>query len=291
MIKSMTGFGKSQVELKGKTISIEIRSLNSKQLDLNMRAPQIFREKEMEIRSYLAQVLERGKIDANISIESKLDTPSAMINKPLAMQYYQQLKELKDAIPEAEMNDILSILVRMPDVFKSEKEEMADEDWSQINEGIAAAVKELDIFRQNEGAELEKDFVKRVKIIANLLNQVLPYEAERVGAFRARLKSQLEELSSDINYDENRLEQELIYYMEKLDITEEKIRLAKHIDYFIQTLKDKDSPGKKLGFITQEIGREINTLGSKANDAEIQKLVVQMKDELEKVKEQLANIL
>lgn len=291
MIKSMTGFGKSQVELKGKTVSIELRSLNSKQLDLNLRSPQIFREKEMEIRSFLGQLLERGKIDVSISIESRVEVPSATLNKPLALQYYQQLKELKADIPEAALDEVLSILVRMPDVFKTEKEEMPEEEWGMIQAGLRSAVKELDDFRRSEGGELERDFIFRIGQIDNLLGQVAPFESVRIQAYRAKLQAQLEDISKDINYDQNRLEQELVYYLEKLDITEEKIRLGKHMEYFLQTLNDKESPGKKLGFIVQEMGREINTLGSKANDVEIQKIVVQMKDELEKIKEQLANIL
>jgi len=287
----MTGFGKCQIELNEKVISIEIRSLNSKQLDLNLRTPQLFRDKEMEIRSLLGQALERGKIDATISIDTKSDNPVVNINKPLAFQYYQQLKGLTESIPEARLDDILSILVRLPDVFKIEKEEITESEWGQINVGIHQAMAELDEFRRFEGAELEKDFTYRVNQINTLLDMIEPFEGERVAAFRARLKGHLEGLSPELSYDSNRLEQELIYYFEKLDITEEKIRLKKHIDYFLSTLKDHDSPGKKLGFISQEIGREINTLGSKANDAEIQKIVVQMKDELEKVKEQLANIL
>jgi uncharacterized protein (TIGR00255 family) len=291
MIKSMTGYGKCQIDLNNKSISIEIRSLNSKQLDINLRTPQLFREKEMEIRSLLGQVLERGKIDATISIDSKTDSPVVSINQPLALQYYQQLKSLAELIPEASMDDIVSILVKLPDVFKIEKEEIIESEWEQINQGIRQAIADLEEFRRIEGVELEKDFTFRVNKILTHLVSIEPFEGERVAAFRARLKAHLEELNPEMTYDNNRLEQELVYYFEKLDITEEKIRLKKHIDYFIATLKDNDSPGKKLGFISQEIGREINTLGSKANDAEIQKIVVQMKDELEKIKEQLANIL
>lgn len=287
----MTGYGKSQVDLPSKTISIELRSLNSKQLDLNLRLPQLFREKEMEIRSLLGQMLERGKVDASVSIEARVENPSVILNKPLALQYYAQLKEISSEIPESRMEDILSILVKMPDVFKSEKEEIDEEEWKLISRSIQAAIKDLDNFRQIEGAILEKDFIQRINQIRELLKQVEPLESPRVTVFRNRFKSQLEELAPQINFDPNRLEQEIIYYIEKLDITEEKTRLRKHIDYFLSTLKDQEAPGKKLGFITQEIGREINTLGSKANDAEIQKLVVQMKDELEKIKEQLANIL
>ena len=291
MIKSMTGYGKCQIDLPGKTISIEIRALNSKQLDLNLRIPQLFREKEIEIRSTIGQKLERGKIDVSINIESKMENPAVTINKLLAVQYYQQLKDLAGSIPEARLDDVLSILVRMPDVYKVDREELSDEEWSQVYKGLEQAVKELDNFRREEGSELEKDFVFRINRIGELLEKVMPFEVGRVKSFRTRLKNQLDELGPDITYDSNRLEQELIYYFEKLDITEEKTRLKKHLEYFHSTLNDKESPGKKLGFISQEIGREVNTLGSKANDAEIQKIVVQMKDELEKVKEQLANIL
>lgn len=291
MIKSMTGYGKCQVEINSKTVIIEIRSLNSKQLDLNLRSPQVFREKEMEIRSLLGQALERGKIDASITIETAADNPLISINKPLAIQYYQQLRDLQESIPEARMDDILAILVKLPEVFKIEKEEFTEDEWEQISLGIRQAIDEVDKFRLIEGEILEKDFIFRINRIISLLECIEPFEGERVAAFKTRLKAHLEEITADLGYDNNRLEQELVYYFEKLDITEEKIRLKKHIDYFLTTLKDKDSPGKKLGFISQEIGREINTLGSKANDAEIQKIVVQMKDELEKVKEQLANIL
>lgn len=291
MIKSMTGYGKCQIELNGKVINIEIRTLNSKQLDLNMRTPQLFREKEMEIRSLLGQVLERGKIDATISIESKTDNPVININKSLAIQYYQQLRSLSESIPEARMDDVLAILVKLPDVFKIEKEEITESEWELINQGVQQALEEVNRFRLIEGEALEKDLIFRINRIAFLLETIEPFEGERVVAIRARLKAHLEEIMQDLAYDNNRLEQELVFYFEKLDITEEKIRLRKHIEYFLTTLTEKDSSGKKLGFITQELGREINTLGSKANDAEIQKIVVQMKDELEKVKEQLANIL
>jgi uncharacterized protein (TIGR00255 family) len=291
MIKSMTGYGKGQADLPGKSITIELRSLNSKQLDLNLRAPQIFREKEMEIRTFLGQTLERGKIDASLNIESKTENPMVSFNRPLALQYYNQLRSLSESIPEAKLDDILSILVRLPDVFKIEKEEISEEEWEQIHLCLVKAAQDLNEFRCVEGQELEKDFIYRINLINTLLSQVEPFENGRVESFRNRLKTHLEELAPDLNYDANRLEQELIYYIEKLDITEEKIRLKKHIGYFLSTLKDSESPGKKLGFIVQEIGREINTLGSKANDADIQKIVVQMKDELEKVKEQLANIL
>ncbi len=292
MIRSMTGFGKSQVDLPGKIITVEIRALNSKQLDLNLRAPSVYREKEMAARSLIGQRMERGKIDVNISVEIKTDMPVMSINKNIALQYLGQLQELASSIPgNSSQSDYLSILVRMPDVLKSEKEEFSEEEWLQIEKAISNALEEADKFRINEGNILLKEFVERTGKILNLLNQVEPLENARISSLRSKFESKLDELMKDKSYDQNRFEQELLYYFEKLDITEEKLRLKKHCDYFISTLNDNESPGKKLGFISQEIGREINTLGSKANDAQIQVIVVQMKDELEKIKEQLANIL
>jgi uncharacterized protein (TIGR00255 family) len=287
----MTGFGKSQAELPGKLITVEVRSLNSKQLDLNFRSPAVYREKEMEARSLIAQRLERGKVDINISAESKNEQPLMSINKNLALQYVNQLKELSALLPESDESDLLSILVRMPDVLSAEKEELSEEEWASVQAALEDALKQADKFRLEEGAIIEKDFIFRINRILGLLDEVGPLEAPRLTAVRNKFEMRLEEMRQDKSYDQNRLEQELVYYFEKLDITEEKIRLKKHCDYFIETLKEIESPGKKLGFVTQEIGREINTMGSKANDAQIQMLVVQMKDELEKVKEQLANIL
>jgi uncharacterized protein (TIGR00255 family) len=291
MIRSMTGFGKCQVDLPGKMITIEIRSLNSKQLDLNFRAPSVYREKEMIARSQIAQRLERGKVDVNINAESKNDQPVMTLNKSIALYYFEQLKDLASSIPETRETDMLSILVRMPDVLKSEKEEFSEEEWVIINQALESALDDVDKFRINEGSVLHNDIVFRIGKILNLLTEIEPLESLRIANIRAKFELRLQEISQDKSYDQNRLEQELIYYFEKLDITEEKIRLKKHCDYFVLTMDELDSPGKKLGFISQEIGREINTLGSKANDAGIQMIVVQMKDELEKIKEQLANIL
>jgi len=291
MIRSMTGFGKSQVDLPGRIITVEIRSLNSKQLDLNFRAPSVYREKEITTRSLIAQRLERGKVDVNINVESKNDQPVMSINKNIALQYFEQLKDLAASIPENQHSDLLSILVRMPDVLKSEKEEFSEEEWVLISQALSVALDEVDKFRIAEGTILQKDFIFRIGRILDLLNDIEPLESVRIANIRTKFELRLQEIDQDKSYDQNRLEQELIYYFEKLDITEEKIRLKKHCEYFILTLPDLESPGKKLGFITQEIGREINTLGSKANDAQIQMIVVQMKDELEKIKEQLANIL
>lgn len=291
MIRSMTGFGKSQAELPGKLITIEIRSLNSKQLDLNLRAPVVYREMEMTTRSLIAQKLERGKVDLSISVESKVDKPYVSINKEIALQYLEQLNDLSVLIPENKQSDLLSILVRMPDVMKSEKEEFSEEEWAVIQQSLFIALEEVDKFRKQEGLILEQDFIFRIGRILELLDSVEPLEGQRITNVRNKFETRLEEIRQDKSYDQNRLEQELVYYFEKLDITEEKIRLRKHCDYFLNTLSEIESPGKKLGFVSQEIGREINTLGSKANDAGIQMIVVQMKDELEKIKEQLANIL
>jgi uncharacterized protein (TIGR00255 family) len=291
MIRSMTGFGKSQAEIPGKIITVEIRSLNSKQLDLNFRIPAVYREKEMTARALIAQKMERGKVDVTITVESKIDQPVSSINKAIALQYLDQLKELAAAIPENKDSDILSILVRMPDVLKTQKEEFSEEEWNAIEQAFGGALASADQFRISEGIILEKDFKFRIDRILSLLSEIEPLESTRIASVRAKFEMRLQELNLDKSYDQNRLEQELVYYFEKLDITEEKIRLKKHCDYFIQTLSEIESPGKKLGFITQEIGREINTLGSKANDAPIQVIVVQMKDELEKIKEQLANVL
>lgn len=291
MIRSMTGFGKSQVDLPGKIITVEIRSLNSKQLDLNFRAPSVYREKEMNARALVAQRMERGKVDVMISVESRNDQPVMTINKNIALQYFEQLKDLAALIPENKQSDLLSILVRMPDVLKSEKEEFSEEEWVLIWQALETALEEADRFRKTEGEILEKDFIFRIGRILELLDAVAPLEGPRLTSVRNKFEMRLEEIRQDKSYDQNRLEQELVYYFEKLDITEEKIRLKKHCDYFLLALGEMESPGKKLNFITQEIGREVNTLGSKANDAQIQMFVVQMKDELEKIKEQLANIL
>ena len=291
MIRSMTGFGKCQADLPGKMITVEIRSLNSKQLDLNFRAPAVYREKEMAARALIAQKMERGKIDVTITVESKNDQPISAINKSIALLYAEQLKDLLASLPDHQESDLLSILIRMPDVLKNEKEEFSEEEWMAVQQAIESALADADRFRINEGKVLEHDFIMRIERILELLKQIEPLETTRIENIRAKFEQRLAELNMEKSYDKNRLEQELLYYFEKLDITEEKIRLRKHCDYFTLTVDEKESPGKKLNFITQEIGREINTLGSKANDAPIQMIVVQMKDELEKIKEQLANIL
>ena len=295
MILSMTGYGKTSVELPGKKLTIEIKALNSKALDLSVKLPGVFRDKELETRTLLSQKLQRGKIDLFISTDDTSDTPNFRINKALVKQYYQDLKGLLKEFGEENNDTLLPIILKMPDVLQGEKIEAEEADWSLLREGIEKAIKLVEEFRLDEGLILEKDMLTRVTLILRLLDSVTPYEATRIKDIRDRIKTGFYNLSKSENLtvipDDNRFEQELIYYLERLDITEEKVRLQKHCDYFVDTLKDPDSQGKKLGFIIQEMGREINTIGSKANEAEIQKIVVQMKDELEKIKEQLGNIL
>ena len=295
MIKSMTGFGKSILEMDAKKLTVEIKSLNSKQLDINTRIAGPFREKELEIRAELSRAIERGKVDFSIYVDNNGDMAGMAINKPLVRKYYSDLRELANELNEPENLALLPVIARMPDVIKAEREELDETEWQQVNIAIHEALAQFDAFRLQEGALLEKDMVKRVALILKLLQEVEPFEKRRIMMLRERMmRNQAEYREANTNtekFDENRFEQELFYFLEKLDITEEKVRLRKHCDYFGETLADPASNGRKLGFIMQEIGREINTLGSKANDADIQKIVVQMKDELEKIKEQLANIL
>jgi uncharacterized protein (TIGR00255 family) len=291
MIKSMTGFGKSVTEIPGKKITIEIRSLNSKSFDLNLRLPYLYKEKELELRGDLSKQIERGKLDVTIFTESTQETSPVVINKTLAKRYYQELKELSKEI-EGEDKNFLSLVLKMPEVMKSEKEiaELDKNEWNQVKGAIGKALEAFQKFRSDEGKVLEKEFKTRIDTIAKLLKDVVSNDAKRIKNIRTRIEKNLDELVEKEKIDKNRLEQELIYYIEKLDITEEKLRLKTHLDYFLKTMQEP-SGGRKLGFISQEIGREINTIGSKANDASIQKFVVEMKDELEKIKEQLLNVL
>jgi uncharacterized protein (TIGR00255 family) len=291
MLKSMTGFGKEVVETSGRKITIEIRTLNSKQLDLNLRLPADFREKEPEIRTFLSKKLQRGKVDVTFMQESITADLAPEINKSLAIHYFQEMAEVARSVGESNFSGFLPVIMKMPDILVQTKKETDPEEWKTIFRGLENAVAKVDEFRIHEGEILKKDFIKRINIILDLLSQIKPYEQERVPALKERIKKRLEEWAGDAGTDANRLEQEMIFYIEKFDITEEKVRLKKHCDYFLETLNSSESPGKKLGFVTQEIGREINTIGSKANHAAIQKLVVLMKDELEKIKEQLFNIL
>ena len=288
MIQSMTGFGKSIVELPNKKITIELKSLNSKNLDLNARMPSQYRERELDLRSKIAKSLSRGKVDFSLYVEITGEATSASVNAEVVKKYIQQLKE----IPSSGItNDaaLLEIAMRLPDTLKTERDEIDESEFNAIDQGLEEALEEINDFRNSEGKALEKDFLLRIDTLQQLLKEVIEIDPQRIAAVKERLQKGIEELKE--NVDENRFEQELVYYIEKYDITEEKTRLENHLSYFMETLNSSDSNGKKLGFIGQEIGREINTIGSKSNFAPMQKLVVQMKDELEKIKEQMLNVL
>ncbi len=291
MIVSMTGYGKAVCELPQKKITIEIKSLNSKQLDLNTRLPNIYREKELEIRNDINNKLFRGKVDISFYIDSAVSEKQAQINTPVIETYYNQLLPLAQKFNQEERTDFLRIILTLPDSIKVEQADLDETEWVRIKASLQDAIDQLIVFRTQEGAVLEADIRKRIKTIDGLLNEVTPFEKERIEKLRTRIRENLEDLIDKSKIDENRLEQEFIFYIEKLDVTEEKVRLRNHLNYFIETMDIEEQPGKKLGFIAQEIGREINTLGSKANDANIQRIVIQMKDELEKIKEQMLNVL
>ena len=293
MIKSMTGFGKATAEIPGRKLTIEVKTLNSKQLDLALKIPGCFRQKEWEVRQLLGQRLERGKVDCYIGIETTGESSGFSLNKPLALAYHRELKLLAEELQETSA-DLFSQVLRMPDVIQAGREEIGEEDWPPISDAIREAIDRADEFRAGEGKVLGNDMAARVHGILLLLEGIAPLEERRITALRERLLNEFSRLTADLpgrSPDPDRFEQELIFYLEKLDITEEKVRLKKHCDYFLETLEEPVSQGKKLGFIVQEMGREINTIGSKASEAAIQKIVVQMKDELEKIREQLGNIL
>lgn len=287
----MTGFGRSTVQLPNRLITFEIKSINSKSLDISLRLPANSRDQEMAIRSFISQFLERGKIECSITSEYLGNESSYSLNRPLAIRYFDELKELARDIRDTNFKDYMSILPRLPDVYKIDHQVITDEEKELLKNGFLEALTNCDICRQREGEFLERDIMTHVQKITEYLNDIETFEKERITNLRNRLYSELNESNYKIPFDENRFEQELIYYLEKLDITEEKVRLKKHCDYFCETIKSEESVGRKLGFITQEIGREINTLGAKSNHFEMQRLVVMMKDELEKIKEQLSNIL
>ena len=291
MIQSMTGYGKAVVAFKEKKIHVEIKSLNSKQLDLNTRIAPLYREKEMEMRQMVAEALIRGKVDMSVWVEKDMAVDPTPINAQLVENYYQQIKTIaeKTGIPAPE--DWFYTLLRMPDVLtKTDTEELDDEEWAVVKGGVDEALKNLVDFRTQEGAALQKKFAEKIDNIAKLMGEIEPYEKSRVEKIKARIIDGLQQIPS-AEYDKNRLEQELIYYIEKLDISEEKQRLANHLKYFRDTMNEPAGQGKKLGFIAQEMGREINTTGSKSNQAEMQNIVVKMKDELEQIKEQVLNAL
>ena len=286
MILSMTGFGKASLQLSTKKITVEVKSLNSKGLDLNTRMPSVYRENELALRNLLALKLERGKVDFSLYVEVTGEDTSSKINAPIVKAYMAQLKTI---LPNADDTELMKMAIRMPDTMKTEREEIDENEWKQIQTVIDEAIENMLSFRKSEGASLEKEFTLRIENIRNYMNQALVLDPERVTNIKERLQTAIDELK--VNVDTNRFEQELIYYLEKLDITEEKVRLTNHLDYFLQTLNGSEANGRKLGFITQEMGREINTMGSKSNHAGMQKLVVMMKDELEKIKEQVLNVL
>lgn len=285
MIQSMTGFGKALKQLPNKKITVEIKSLNSKSLDLNTRIPSAYREKELQIRNMLANTLERGKVDFSLYIELSGEETSSQVNVPVVEEYIKQLS----LIVNGDRTELLKMAIRMPDALKTEREEIDEQEFQHIKEAIQEALTEISTYRSDEGAVLKQDFELRIQNITTLLQQVIAIDPERILGVKERLRKAVSDLKEQV--DENRFEQELIYYLEKYDITEEKVRLENHINYFSEALNSADSNGKKLGFITQELGREINTIGSKSNYAAMQQLVVQMKDELEKIKEQLLNAL
>jgi len=281
----MTGYGKSVLQLPTKKVTIELKSLNSKNIDLNVRMPSLYKEKELDIRKRIANTLIRGKVDFSIYVETTADDTSTQINQPVVKHYMQQLKN----VVSGDDIELLKMAIRLPDALNTVREEINDNEWQQISLEITNALQAISKYRLDEGIVLENDFKQRIATISNILQQVINVDPERIIAVKERLKKGVEDLKE--KYDENRFEQELVYYIEKFDITEEKVRLSNHLTYFLDTLNASTSSGKKLGFICQEIGREINTIGSKSNYAPMQQLVVQMKDELEKIKEQLLNVL
>jgi uncharacterized protein (TIGR00255 family) len=281
----MTGYGKSVLQLPTKKISIELKSLNSKNLDVNARMPSMYRAKELDIRKLIAKHLVRGKIDFSLFVEITGEDTSSKINKTVVNEYIKQLKDVVDG----DTTELLKMASRLPDAVTTERDEINEEEWNLIANGINDAISKIVAYRGDEGGILKQDFTERISNLKNLLDAVITMDPERIDGVRSRLEKGIADIKEKV--DENRFEQELVYYIEKFDITEEKVRLDNHLDYFLKALNSDDSNGKKLGFISQEIGREINTIGSKSNYAPMQKLVVQMKDELEKIKEQLLNVL
>lgn len=286
----MTGFGKYTCELPDKKVDIEIKSLNSKQLDLNMRMPQIYRDREFDIRNLFAAEVQRGKVELTITVESAVPDKIPQINEQIFEHYYKRLKSIAENLGINESTDFIRTILYLPETMKVEQNQVDEDEWRVVRHGILEALEAMKQFRIQEGAALYEDIMHHIDLIESLSQEVEKYEKSRIDRIRGRIRESLDELA-DRTIDQNRFEQELIYYLEKLDVTEEKVRLRNHIAYFRETIAEDDQVGKKLGFITQEIGREINTLGSKANDSDIQKLVIQMKDELEKIKEQLLNVL
>ena len=291
MTKSMTGYGKAECIIAGKNITIEIRSLNSKSLDINLKLTQLYREKETLIRNELIKVVQRGKVDFSIQVDAE-ESPASHINKTLFKNYYEELSAIAETLNiPVENEPVLAAILRLPDIITTMPATLTEDEWKVFFACLREALLAFDQFRIAEGEVLSKDITDRVHLIENLLKDIQPFEKQRMETIRQRIENGLKELNNLIAYDRNRFEQEMIYYLEKLDITEEKIRLRQHCAHFIDTMSKEEGAGRKLGFIVQEMGREINTLGSKANQADIQQTVVRMKDELEKIKEQLLNVL
>lgn len=291
MIKSMTGYGKAEFETENKKITLELKSLNSKQLDINTRIPAVYREKDLVIRKEISEKLVRGKMDFSLYLENLGTQSNSVINEDIVADYFKQLSNVHEKLGLPVNEQMMHSIMRLPDAVKTVYEELDEAEWSMIYSNIKKVIDAVDQFRIQEGSALEKDIRNNINEITQLLEQVEPFEKQRIENIKTRIHDGLNEISLNGNLDKNRFEQELIYYMEKLDINEEKVRLINHCDYFLETMKSSGVVGKKLGFIAQEIGREINTLGSKANESNIQRIVVQMKDALERIKEQMLNVL
>ncbi len=291
MIKSMTGYGKAEFETGNKKITVELKTLNSKQLDINSRIPALYREKDLVIRKEMNEKLIRGKMDFSLYLENLGTESNSAINENIVLAYFRQLSSIQEKLGLPVSNQIMESIMRLPDTVKTVYEELDEKEWETIYAQVIKVIDLVDQFRTQEGIALEKDIRSNIQEIMQLLDQVEPYEKQRLENIKARITDGLNEMKMNGGYDQNRFEQELIYYMEKLDINEEKVRLINHCQYFLETMESNEAAGKKLGFIAQEIGREINTLGSKANESNIQRIVVQMKDSLERIKEQMLNIL
>ena len=292
MIRSMTGFGKTEFEVGNKKITLEIKSLNSKQLDINTRIPAMYREKDIEIRRLISEMLTRGKVDFALYLDNLGTESTSKINAAIVKDYYRQLKTVHKELGLKVNESIMESIMRLPETVKMVYDELDETEWLVVRENLIKSLEELNRFRDQEGLALKVDIVANIQNILDLLKQVEPFETQRMENVKAKIKDSLNDLQLNGSIDKNRFEQELIYYMEKLDINEEKVRLANHCSYFTETMMDETEPsGRKLGFIAQEIGREINTLGSKANESNLQRIVVQMKDNLEKIKEQVLNVL
>jgi uncharacterized protein (TIGR00255 family) len=287
----MTGFGKAARELENRTVNVEVKCLNSKQADIFLKLPALYREGENEVRNEVSRTLLRGKIEVSVWFECTGTEKNVTLNETIILDYLNQLKRLESSMDLPGNDVLLPMIMKLPDVIKVDKQDFDEEEWKQIFETIRACILQVEQFRIQEGQSVEKDFRERIRIIIEGINRIRSIEKNRTERLRDRMEQALKEIADKTKIDRNRFEQELIYYIEKLDINEEMVRLGNHCDYFIQTLDTEETPGRKLGFISQEIGREINTIGSKANDAEIQRIVVEMKDELEKIKEQSLNVL